>query len=121
MYALTVLNMKVRGEIIYEISHPMNVLTLMGSSVSVCWLPSHYGLLFNDWADRAAKADALNKPRGITINIPVPIHEVCINLERYHFVSTETKTEYYSFYLHDYQWCKKRIVHLCNSCNITHL
>ena len=57
LYALKSLSMKIRGEMIHEISHLVHVLSLNGSAI--CWVPSHCGLLYNNWADRAAMAGAI--------------------------------------------------------------
>ena len=51
----------VRNEIIYEIRHTIHNLILNRTCVNFCWIPSHCGFLYNEWADRAAKQGAKNQ------------------------------------------------------------
>ena len=46
---------KERPELIYDIKHSIHSLIVNGTSVDFLWIPSHSGLLYNDWADKAAK------------------------------------------------------------------
>ena len=54
-------NYKERSELIYEIQFLIHGLILNGIKVNFFWIPSHSGLLFNDWADKAAKMGAQNQ------------------------------------------------------------
>ena len=64
-----------RGEIIYEIHHIIHSLIVNGILVSFCWVPSHCGLLYNEWADRAAK-DGANNNNSYKLNINLSKREM---------------------------------------------
>ena len=49
-----------RPEIIFEIQYNINTLINKGTIVTFCWVPSHCGLKYNEWADQAAKQGAKN-------------------------------------------------------------
>ena len=67
-------NIKDRYDIIYEIRHIVHCLILRGTLVSFCWIPSHSGFLYNDWADQAAKHGAL-RHQSHSLSFPLSIQE----------------------------------------------
>ena len=79
-------NPKERQEIIYEIKHNISILIHNGSNVQFCWVPSHCGLLQNDYADFAAKRGAKNV-KSDTIEIPYSTRE------KYHIIENQFRTK----------------------------
>ena len=79
-------NPKERQEIIYEIKHNISILINNGSNVQFCWVPSHCGLLQNDYADFAAKRGAKNV-KSDTIDIPYSTRE------KYHIIENQFRTK----------------------------
>jgi ribonuclease HI/L-rhamnose mutarotase len=78
MSALQALNSECPGErkeIILEIKNIIHGLITNGTQISFCWIPSHCGFLYNDWADRAAKFGALNV-NAQTISMPLSCKEI---------------------------------------------
>ena len=49
-----------RSDIILEILHLIHCLIVKGFTITFLWVPSHVGIMYNDWADRAAKDGAKN-------------------------------------------------------------
>ena len=72
----------VRPELILEIQHLAHFLTLRGTNIHVCWVPSHCGIFGNEWVDRKAKQGAKNSKYAIHINIPISIQENYTLLEK---------------------------------------
>ena len=53
-----------------EIRNVIHRIIINGTQVNFCWIPSHCGCIYNDWADRAAKRGA--KCINAT-NMPIPL------------------------------------------------
>ena len=53
-------DIKARFDIMYERNHFVHCFLIKGTGVTFCWIRSHCGLTFNEWADRAAKRGAIN-------------------------------------------------------------
>ena len=70
-----------RKEIIIEIKNVIHGLIISGTDVSFCWIPSHCGFIYNEWADRAAKLGALNI-NSVTIKIRMSSKEFQNNIEK---------------------------------------
>ena len=66
---------KIRPNLIFEIKHHIHCLTLRGSVIQFCWVPSHCGIYGNEWVDRAAKQSAKNNSNCINLNIPLSVEE----------------------------------------------
>ena len=64
-----------RGEIVFQIKHLVHQLIIRGSIVNFLWVPSHTGLLYNDWADRAAKRGSKNVD-SVTLNLSLSKNEI---------------------------------------------
>ena len=60
---------------ISEIYHLIHFLSLRGSSIDFCWIPSHCGLAANERVDRLAKNSAAKKKSFTKINIPLSLYE----------------------------------------------
>ena len=77
LQALKSFSIKVRGEIVIEIRHMIHFLSLRGTSVTFCWIPSHCGFYGNECADRLAKAAAKEMDINSTsfVNIPYSLQE----------------------------------------------
>ena len=80
LQSLSSSNSKERNELTFEIKHIINTLISRGTLVNFCWVPSHCGILFNDWADKLAKQGAHNI-NSINITIPLSIKEMYTILE----------------------------------------
>ena len=52
--ALESLNMRVRAEIVIEISHIIHFLAVKGTIIDFCWIPSRCEIFHNELVDRAA-------------------------------------------------------------------
>ena len=72
LQAIQSLHLRVRSEMIIEISHLIHVLSLRGTGngITFCWLPSHCGFYFNEKVDKAAKARAKHSLTSIQMTIP---------------------------------------------------
>ena len=82
LYSLSSTSYKKHCNIVSEICHLIHRLSLVGTNVNFCWVPSHLGFLSNEWADRAAKKGA-NSGRGSSAFIcPLSISEIYRLLER---------------------------------------
>ena len=66
---------KIRQDLIYEIKYLIHNLIVNGTEVHFCWVPSHCSILYNDWADRAAKDGAKNN-NAQKINIQLSKTEI---------------------------------------------
>lgn len=68
---------------IMEISHLIHVLSLRGTDITFCWIPSHLSFYYNDKVDRAAKRGANVSPDSCVINLPLSIQESYAKVENY--------------------------------------
>lgn len=75
LYALRSLSLKVRPELVMEISHLVHVLSLRGTDITFCWIPSHSGFYYNEKVDNAAKLGASKSPGSTVLNIPLSLQE----------------------------------------------
>ena len=91
---------------IYEICHLVHVLTIKGTIITFCWVPSHCGLIYNDWADRAAKSGALCSRNSVKIDILLSLHEVYRLLENTVWVQLKQINQTLANPA-DLLWCKK--------------
>ena len=82
LYALNYTENKMRNDLICEIKILIHTLIMRGTRVDFCWIPSHSGFLFNDWADRMAKHGAMNDSSSTKITIPLSCNEVCAIINR---------------------------------------
>ena len=64
-----------RSELIFEIKHLIHSLTIRGTVINMCWIPSHCGFKYNDIADQLAKLGAKND-NAIYLNIPLSKNEM---------------------------------------------
>ena len=65
---------KERSDIIFEIKHYINCLMSNGTIINFCWVPSHCGLRYNEYADYAAKRGANNIDSQF-IDVPYSLKE----------------------------------------------
>ena len=75
LYALQSKGRKKTSSIILEIKYVIHLLTLRGLHVTFCWVPSHVGFLYNEWADRAAKVGAKHGREAIELHVPLSLQE----------------------------------------------
>jgi len=73
--ALNSLNQNTRLEMITEIKHVVHLLSLKGIIVTFCWVPSHCGIIANEWVDRAVRLRACNVEGSLLVNIPLDLRE----------------------------------------------
>ena len=76
---------KEKFELIYEIKHLMHTLILKGTIVSFCWIPSHCGFLYNDWADREARRGAQCQQTTLSLSFSAQ--------EMYHIIEKNLKNK----------------------------
>ena len=72
---------KERSEIIFEIKLLIHCLSVRGTEIHFCWIPSHCGFAHNNSVDIAAKNGAKNI-RSIQIDIPLSHREICCMLRK---------------------------------------
>ena len=63
--------------------HLIHILTIRGSDLSFCWLPSHCGLFFNEKVDFAAKEGAKKSEHSEILNLKLSLHEGYNLLDKY--------------------------------------
>ena len=73
--ALMSVSNKVRPELITEIKYLINCLIVRGTIVTICWVPSHLGIKYNDYADRAAKSGAECTSNTTSLNLKLSSSE----------------------------------------------
>ena len=94
LHALKNLDMKVRGELLAEISHIVYFLFLRtGAAVDFCWVLSRRVILDNGRADKLGKESALNSKDSEVKNIPLSLQE------GYHFLEKKTLLEMIQRYI----------------------
>ena len=59
----------------------IHCLLIKDAGVTFCWIPSHCGLTFNEWVDRAAKRGAVNNMQPTILDVPLPSKEMCNIIE----------------------------------------
>ena len=75
LYSLNSTDSKMRSDIVYEIKHLVQCLLLKGIGITFCWIPSHFGLTFNEWADSAAE-------RGVISNMQSTILDALLSSKK---------------------------------------
>ena len=75
LYAMKSFSLKIRSEMIMEISHLIHILSLRGSDITFCWIPSHCGLYYNEKVDKAAKKGASDNLGVHYLDIAMSKHE----------------------------------------------
>lgn len=74
---------KNRPDIKYEINLMLHQLLQRGVSVTLQWIPSHAGILGNEYADKAARMGAANQPGAQPVLIKSSAIEEKIKIKRY--------------------------------------
>jgi len=57
--ALKSWNCKMRGDIFYEVKYLIHCIMYKGIGIEFCWVPSHFGLYWNEISDKLAKQGAM--------------------------------------------------------------
>ena len=70
LQSLDSFNINTRPDLMYEIYHLLYCLSLKGTIIDFCWIPSHCGINGNEMADRAARKGAKRSGRFLDLNIP---------------------------------------------------
>ena len=52
---------KERSEIIHDIKYVLHILISRGIDITMCWIPSHCGPLYNEIADQLSRNGSKNK------------------------------------------------------------
>jgi ribonuclease HI len=98
LYALQSWSCKNRSDLIFDIKLLISHISMRGSEISFCWIPSHCNIIYNDVADRLAKCGASNSSEANFIsNAKLAKYEIISILENY--VRTnffDKKSKYYS-------------------------
>ena len=79
LQTLETMKLHIRSEMVIEISHLIHILSLRGSKITFCWIPSHCSDHYNDVADRAAKRGAKNIQNSQNIQLSLSLQE-CYSL-----------------------------------------
>ena len=58
-------------------------LFIKGTGVAFCWIPSHCGLTFSEWSDRAAKRGAINNMQSVVLGVSFSSKQMCNIIESY--------------------------------------
>ena len=70
LQSLDSFNINTRPDLMYEIYHLLYCLSLKGTIIDFCWIPSHCGINGNEMADRAARKGTKRSDRFLDLNIP---------------------------------------------------
>jgi ribonuclease HI len=73
--AIRHMSMKVRPEMVIEICQLIHSLSIQGTDITFCWLPSHCNIYYNDKADIAAKKGAKESDCSISLNVALSLTE----------------------------------------------
>jgi ribonuclease HI len=60
LYALQGWSFKNRSDLLFDIKLLISHISMRGSEITFCWIPSHCNIFYNDVADRLAKCGASN-------------------------------------------------------------
>ena len=96
---------KIRREMIFEINYLIHQIILGGTHLCFCWVPSHVGFLYNDWADRAAKNGASKSVDSICLSISLSLQEYYHLVEQKTWLSLKSTQPYMNSSL-NCSWCK---------------
>ena len=84
LYALQSWSCKNRSDLLFDIKLLISHISVRGSEISFCWIPSHCNILYNDVADRLAKCGASNSTEANLIpNTKLAKYEIISILENY--------------------------------------
>ena len=83
---------KERNDLIIEIEILIHSLMINGTDIAFFWIPSHCGILFNDWADRLAKRGSKNE-KSIQVLISPSVREMYSLIDK-HFKSNFKKKKF---------------------------
>ena len=59
LYALKNWDLKMRGDIFYEMKYLIQGVMYRGIGIEFCWVPSHCGLYWNEISDKLAKQSTM--------------------------------------------------------------
>ena len=59
----------------------VHCLLINSTYVTFCWIPSHCGQTFNEWAVRAAKRGATGNTQSTVLAVPLSSTEICNIIE----------------------------------------
>jgi ribonuclease HI len=60
VYALQGWSFKNKSDLLFDITLLFSHISMRGSEITFCWIPSHCSISYNDVADRLAKCGASN-------------------------------------------------------------
>ena len=84
--ALRSIQTQVRSELVTEIRHLIHLLSLQGSYITFCWIPSHCGFYHNEKVDCLAKKGAMGLMNVANLEFPLSLEE------SYHMVQKAQQT-----------------------------
>jgi hypothetical protein len=70
MYALQEWSCKNRSDLLYDIKLLISQISMRGSEITFCWIPSHCNIFYNDLADSLAKCGTSNSIEANIISNP---------------------------------------------------
>ncbi len=59
----------------------VHCLLIKDTGATFCWIPSHCGLTFNEWVDRAAKRGTISNMQPTMLDVPLSSKEMCNIIE----------------------------------------
>ena len=66
-----------RGDIFYEVKYLIHCIMYKGIGIEFCWVPSHFGLYWNEISDKLAKQGAMKNMSEISSsNLLLSSHEI---------------------------------------------
>ena len=66
-----------RGDTFYEVKYLIHCIMYKGIGIEFCWVPSHYGLCWNEISDKLAKQSAMKNMSEISSsNLLLSSHEI---------------------------------------------
>jgi ribonuclease HI len=83
LYALQGWSFKNKSDLLYDIKLLIFHISVRGSEITFCWIPSHCNFFYNDVADRLAKCGASNSIEANLIsNTKLAKYEIISILEK---------------------------------------
>jgi ribonuclease HI len=83
LYALQGWSFKNRSDLLFDIKLLISHISMRGSEITFCWIPSHCNIFYNDVADRLAKCGASNNIEANLIsNTKLAKYEIISILEK---------------------------------------
>ena len=95
LQALELSKLQTRSEMILEINHLIHNLSLRGTDITFCWIPSHSSFRYNDKVDRAAKRGANNSSDSNNIQLSLSLHENYSLVDNYVWKQFQLKQKKY--------------------------